>query len=100
MRRLYSRALLHITQTEAIMSETLQLICEGTCNPNLKDIDSQIGKHKKYDENPVGGPWLWAQQRTLRYTEHVMIQDHVARCLTCWRTRVYGGGRPLPAEQS
>lgn len=82
------------------MTDTVQLICEGPCNPNLADIDRELMKseNRKKDESPVGTQWLWSLQRTLIYTEHVMVQETVARCTVCYRTRRYGGGRPLPSE--
>lgn len=78
----------------------VDLICEGACNPNIAAIDAEVQRYPKRDVFPVGYEGLWRRQRTLVYTPHVMIQEHVAKCVECGRARVFGGGSPIPLEVS
>lgn len=67
------------------------LICEGRCNPSIRELDAEVLQHKKYSELPVGSERLWQQQRRLNYTTHRLVSEQVARCTDCGHDRRFGG---------
>lgn len=67
------------------------LICEGRCNPSIRELDAEVLQHKKYSDLPVGSERLFQRQRQLNYTTHNMVSETVARCMDCGHDRRFGG---------
>lgn len=74
----------------ASTSVRVSLVCEGKCNPSIHEIDAAIVRHEKFCSDALGGPGLWARQRTLRHTPHVMVSPVMARCQQCGGLRRFG----------
>lgn len=70
---------------------TVILICEGRCNPRIQAVDDEVVRQRKMTDFPVGSEYLWALQRNLEYTPHLMVSDYVARCTVCNQPRRFGG---------
>lgn len=86
------------------MRQTVDLVCEGVCSPNLKAIDGYVRTWRDTrmgrmvyrvvsDENvmPAIPPTLAANLREVSTrTPHVMVGHDTARCSACGHVRVYG----------
>lgn len=92
-----------VADTARGYSRTYLLICEGACNPTLREVDLIILAYRNLtigfranvrlarlgfnDFSDMVG-----LQRSLRHTEHVTLPgDRRAMCLTCGKQRQYGG---------
>lgn len=74
-----------------------QLICEGTCNPDLARVDRAVSVARAsspYDGAPIGDERLYVQQRALRYTAHDATEREFVRvCTVCGTRRRFGSGK-------
>ena len=78
-------------------SDTVSLVCEGACNPDVTLLDSvvrdarfaQDGSNREGHE-PLNDERLVARLRRLVYTSHVGVGGHVYRCETCGHNRRFG----------
>jgi hypothetical protein len=69
---------------------TVLLVCEGSCNPNLRHVDLLVQRELRLDGCVIVSDETARMLRRLEHTEHVMVTPHVARCLTCKTERRYG----------
>lgn len=76
----------------------MELICEGACNPRLRQIDAMVAaalasrsdkSGGKISGFPVGDQGLWDLQATLIYTTHRTAGD-TAECSVCGWLRRWG----------
>jgi hypothetical protein len=74
------------------MAETKQLVCEGACNPTIKQVDTAMREEARRNQSqPPFGEQLWPLQRDLKYTTHASTsREHFYRCLTCGNERRFG----------
>ncbi len=74
------------------MNDTKQLLCEGPCNPNIKDIDAAMD-----GEGVLAGlPFerLMLMRRALVYTTHAPTErEHFFVCTACGVARRYGSDK-------
>lgn len=75
---------------------SLDLICEGRCNPMIGAVDDEIRVIGR--ENVImhgerftrATPRLLVLQRTLVHTPHTMVESMLAKCQVCDAVRQYG----------
>ena len=79
---------------------TYSLICEGRCNPQIKQLDAAIVVEERRSRGadrdghvPLSAPPLIRRLRSLQYTSHVMVHEYEAECTICGTHRQYGGNR-------
>jgi len=69
------------------------LICEGSCNPQVREIDLAVKRWRaRFDLPPAVTEevTLLRAQRALRYTLHDVTGEEVATCQHCGTSRRYG----------
>ena len=66
-----------------------QLICEGQCNPGIRELDAEVSQAIDYEGRPLSNASIIARQRALKYTEHEEIGFNTAMCGICVAGRKY-----------
>lgn len=78
------------------MTGTVQLVCEGGCNPGCHQLDDHIDAFRRLHQPRHHGGLeplperLFTELKRLRHTLHSPRGGDLATCLTCGHTRRWG----------
>lgn len=77
-------------------AEVKRLICEGDCNPDIRDIDAQVAHQRRREKGlsfsrmfPINGE-VAHRIRNLTYTPHERRGPSTYVCTRCGSTRQFG----------
>lgn len=78
------------------MPETADLICEGSCNPGIKDLDRAVRTYRVGEIRsstgyfgPMDDRVLLGALRTLKHTAHERVSPEGWQCVVCRQVRKF-----------